>query len=156
VVPDFPSPANRNDSSPATTYRVRVSSSLSPEEIRAAAETHDELGPAYRDAVIESFLDKVGREIDARVDARLAHQQPSQPSARGRHAHSGSPMALAIISMALGIPLSAIALAVGSHPAGIVGLLVVWIAITAINIAYNVSYANVSSAARPHQPPDRR
>jgi hypothetical protein len=39
-----------------------VSSSLSPEEIRAAAETHDELGPAYRDAVIESFLDKVGRD----------------------------------------------------------------------------------------------
>jgi hypothetical protein len=133
-----------------------VSSSLSPEEIRAAAETHDELGPAYRDAVIESFLDKVGREIDARVDARLAHQQAVQPSAQDRRGHSGSPMALAIISMALGIPLSAIALAVGTHPAGIVGLVVVWVAITAINIAYNVSYANVSTAARSQQPPDRR
>jgi hypothetical protein len=31
------------------------------------------------------------------------------------------------------------------------GLLVVWIAITAINIAYNVNYA-----ARWRQPPDRR
>jgi hypothetical protein len=31
------------------------------------------------------------------------------------------------------------------------GLLVVWIAITAINIAYNVSYT-----ARSQQPPDRR
>jgi hypothetical protein len=133
-----------------------VSSSLSPEEIRAAAETHNELGPAYQDAVIESFLDKVGREIDARVDARLAQQQAAQPSARDRRGHSGSPMALAIISMTLGIPLSAIALAVGTHPAGIVGLLVVWIAITAINIAYNVSYANVSSTARSQQPPDRR
>ena len=133
-----------------------MSSSLSLEEIRAAAETHDELGPAYRDAVIESFLDKVGREIDARVDTRLAHQQAAQPSVRDRRGHSGSPMALAIISMALGIPLSAIALAVGTHPAGIVGLLVVWIAITAINIAYNVSYANVSTAARSQQPPDRR
>jgi hypothetical protein len=130
---------------------VRVSSSLSPEEIRAAAETHHELGPAYQDAVIESFLDKVGREIDARVDARLAHRQAAQPSARDWRGHSGSPMALAIISMALGIPLSAIALAVGTHPAGIVGLLVVWIAITAINIAYNVS-----SAPRSQQPPDRR
>jgi hypothetical protein len=133
-----------------------VSSSLSPEEIRAAAEIHNELGPAYQDAVIESFLGKVGREIDARVDARLAQQQVAQPPARDRHGHSGSPMALAIISMVLGIPLSAIALAVGTHPAGIVGLLVVWIAITAINIAYNVSYANVGSAARSHQPPDRR
>jgi hypothetical protein len=132
-----------------------MSSSVSPQEIRAAAEIHNELGPAYQDAVIESFLDKVGREIDARVDARIA-QQPAQPPARDRRGHPGSPLALAIISMALGIPLSAIALAVGAHPAGIVGLLVVWIAITAINIAYNVSYANVNSATRSQPPPDRR
>jgi hypothetical protein len=133
-----------------------MSSSLSPEEIRAAAETHNELGSAYRDAVIESFLDRVGREIDARVDARLSQHQAVQPLVRDRRGHPGSPMALAIISMALGIPLSAIALAVGTHPAGIVGLLVVWIAITAINIAYNVSYANVNSTTRPQQPPHRR
>jgi hypothetical protein len=46
-------------------------SPLSPQEIRAAAETHDELGPAYSDAVIESFLERVDREITARVDARV-------------------------------------------------------------------------------------
>jgi len=56
-----------------------VTSSLSPEEIRAAAETHRELGPDYQSAVIESFLDKVGREIDARVDARLAGAEPGGP-----------------------------------------------------------------------------
>jgi hypothetical protein len=151
VGPGLPSPARPGDSSPATIYRVCVSSSLSPEEIRTAAETHNELGPAYRDAVIESFLDRVGREIDARVDARLAQQQAAQPPARDRWAHSGSPMALAIISMVLGIPISAIVVAAGTHPAGLLGLLVVWIAITAINIAYNVSYA-----ARWRQPPDRR
>jgi len=33
-----------------------VSAPLSPEEIRAAAEVHRELGPNYQDAVIESFL----------------------------------------------------------------------------------------------------
>jgi hypothetical protein len=119
---------------------------MSPEEIRAAAEVHSELGPGYRDAVIESFLDKVGREIDARVDARLA-----QPPARSGHGHSGSPMALAIISMTLGIPISAIAVAAGSHPAGFMGLCVAWIAIAVINIAYNVSYN-----ARFRQPPNRR
>jgi hypothetical protein len=151
VVPGFPSPGRRGDSGRATIYRVRVSSSLSPEEIRAAAETDNELGPAYRDAVIDSFLDKVGREIDARVDARLAQQQGAQLPARDRRGHSGSPMALAIISMALGIPISAIAVAAGTRPAGFMGLLVVWIAITAINIAYNVSYS-----ARWRQPPDRR
>ena len=36
----------------------------------------------------------------------------------------------------LGIPISGIAVASGSHPAGIWGLLVVWIAIAAIYIGY--------------------
>ena len=128
-----------------------MSSPLSSEEIRAAAETHAELGPAYQDAVIDSFLERVGREIDARVDTRLAQQQAAPSPTRDRGSHSGSPMALAIISMGLGIPISAIAVAAGTHPAGFMGLLVVWIAITAINIAYNVSYS-----ARWRQPPDRR
>jgi hypothetical protein len=125
-----------------------VSTSLSPEEIRAAAETHHELGPGYQDAVVESFLDKVGREIDARVETRLAQQQGAL--ARYRRGQSGSPMALAIVSMALGIPISAIAVAAGTHPAGFMGLLVVWIAIAVINIAYNISYT-----ARLRQPPGR-
>ena len=58
--------------------------------------------------------------------------------------------ALAITSMALGIPISAIAVAAGTHPAGFMGLLVVWIAIAVINIAYNISYT-----ARLRQPPGR-
>src|SRR5690348_5795134 len=47
-------------------------SPLSAGELRAAAETHQELPSEYRDAVLESFVERVGREIDARVDARLA------------------------------------------------------------------------------------
>ena len=58
-------------------------SPLSPEEIRAAAATHKELGPEYSDAVIESFLERVDREITARADARLgpaSGEQPAQPA----------------------------------------------------------------------------
>ena len=58
-------------------------SPLSPEEIRAAAATHKELGPEYSDAVVESFLERVDREIAARVEARLApvsREQPVQPA----------------------------------------------------------------------------
>ena len=61
-------------------------SPLSPQEIRAAAEAHKELGPEYSDAVIESFLERVDREIAARVDARLGpvsreqSVQPAQPN----------------------------------------------------------------------------
>jgi hypothetical protein len=128
-----------------------VSAPLSPEEIRAAAEIHQELGPNYQQAVIESFLDKVGREIDARVDARLAQQQVAQPPAQRGRGQPGSPMTLAIVSMALGIPISAIVVSAGAHPAGVMGLLIVWLAIGVINVAYNVSYS-----ARYRQPPGRR
>jgi hypothetical protein len=45
---------------------------------------------------------------------------------------------IALGSMVLGIPVSAIAAASGAHPAGFWGLLVVWVAIAAINIAYAI------------------
>ena len=44
-------------------------SRLSSEEIRATAEIHDELGPDYRDAVVASFLEKIDKEVDARIGA---------------------------------------------------------------------------------------
>lgn len=118
-----------------------MSTPLSPQEIRAAAETYQELGSLYRDAVIDSFLDKVNGEIDARVDARFARQQPMQPAAPPRgHMPSGTPMTLAVISLVLGIPISAIAVAAGTHPAGVLGLIVVWLAIAVINVAYGIGY----------------
>ncbi len=65
-------------------YAVRMSDSpLSPQEIRAAAAAHDELGPEYSDAVVASFLERVDEEITARADARLAGmRQPEPPAAR--------------------------------------------------------------------------
>ena len=41
--------------------------------------------------------------------------------------------------MVAGIPISAIAVAAGSHPAGAFGLVVVWVAIAAINLGYAIS-----------------
>jgi hypothetical protein len=107
-------------------------SPLSAGELRAAAESHRELGPEYRDAVVESFVERIGKEIDARVDAR-----PAQASAHPAPAPKQfNVQMMALGSIALGIPISGIAVAAGSHPAGIWGLLVVWIAIAAINIGY--------------------
>jgi hypothetical protein len=127
-------------------YILLVSStSLTPDEVRAAAETHRELGPDYQTAVIESFLDKVGREIDARVDSRLAMAQPGAvaPKQSGR----GGPLALAIVSLGVGIPLTAIT--EGTH-SGLVALAVIWIAIAVINVAYTLS------SSLPGRPPHRR
>ncbi|MDR2984592.1 MAG: hypothetical protein LBV34_07095 [Nocardiopsaceae bacterium] len=53
-------------------------SPLSSQEIRAAAEVHAELDPEYHDAVVESFLANVEKEIQARVDAHLAASRPAR------------------------------------------------------------------------------
>ena len=56
---------------------------LSRQEIHAAAAAHDELGPEYSDAVVASFVEKVDKEIDARVNERLAGmRQPAPPAER--------------------------------------------------------------------------
>ena len=56
-------------------------SPLSPDDIRAAAGAHHDLGPAYSDAVVASFLEKVDEEIAARVNARLGVSTPGKPPA---------------------------------------------------------------------------
>ncbi len=66
---------------------AQVTSAVSAEDILAAAETHRDLGPDYSDAVVASFIDKVDREVAARVEARLAGQERSKsagPARRGQ------------------------------------------------------------------------
>jgi hypothetical protein len=104
-------------------------SSLEPDDVRAAAELHRELGPEYRDAVVESFLDRVGKEIDTRVDRRLAAQPRPQPRTT----------ALAIVSLAVGVPLTAIITSL-SNSGAMVELAVVWVAIAVINVAYALGH----------------
>lgn len=112
-----------------------VSTQLSPDEIRVAAETHRELGAEYRDAVIDSFLERVGNEIDSRVDARLAAAQKAGPQPHPQQRN----LALPITSMALGIPLSGITLGLAQGDQ-LIGLAIVWIAIAVINVAYALSF----------------
>jgi hypothetical protein len=82
-------------------------SPLSPEEIRAAAAAHHDLGPEYSDAVVASFLEKVDHEVAARVDARLAAiRQPAAPAALGDRRST------LLQGIAIGIGVSAAAAAV--------------------------------------------
>ena len=41
-------------------------------EIRASVAAHTDLGPGYDDAVAEGLVERIGAEIDKRIDARLA------------------------------------------------------------------------------------
>jgi len=53
-------------------------------EIRASVGAHSDLGPGYEDAVAEGLVERIGAEIDKRIDARLAqtpgHQGPAAPA----------------------------------------------------------------------------
>jgi hypothetical protein len=62
-------------------------SPISPDDIRAAAGAHHELGPDYGDAVVASFLARVDHEIAVRVAERLgtATPQPRPVEPAGRH-----------------------------------------------------------------------
>ena len=50
-------------------------------DIAAAAAVHRDLGPDYTDAVSEGLVERIGSEIDKRVDARLAQRGPAGPAA---------------------------------------------------------------------------
>jgi len=140
------------------TYRVFVDQQAR-DEIAAAGAAHRELGPGYDDAVAEGLVERIGIEIDKRVDARLAqyggqpapHIPPAQhstpaaqysapPAARspgGQVSPAARPpwsvVVLALGSMLMGVFASAAVL--NSHGSGAVVALV-WIVIGIINIAY--------------------
>jgi hypothetical protein len=101
---------------------------LTAEDVRAAAEVHGELGPDYRDAVVESFLAKIDKQIEARVDERLAglarRRKPANPARlrTWRIALAGA----AVGSVVVGLPMTMIA-AVAFRNAGNSPRALVWI-----------------------------
>jgi hypothetical protein len=71
------------------TYRVAVDQATR-DDIAAAAAAHQELGRDYDGAVAEGLIDRIGAEIDKRVDARLGassrrSRSPAEIAQAGRH-----------------------------------------------------------------------
>jgi hypothetical protein len=118
---------------------------LAREDIAAAAAAHQELGPHFDGAVAESLVERIGAEIDKRVDARLGEHGGTRARpvkrADGGHATALSwpTTILALGSMGLGTGVTAVVLAnSGRVPSSgqIFLALVVWIILGAINIAH--------------------
>jgi hypothetical protein len=63
----------------AATYREAVNAD-EREEIAASVAAHAELGPRYDGAVAEGLVERIGEEIDRRVDARLRSLGQQQPA----------------------------------------------------------------------------
>jgi hypothetical protein len=49
-------------------------------EIRASVGAHADLGPGYEDAVAEGLVERIGAEIDKRIEARLAQTDVPTPA----------------------------------------------------------------------------
>ncbi|MHB8325217.1 MAG: hypothetical protein ACYDHB_12495 [Candidatus Dormibacteria bacterium] len=109
----------------------------SQDELRAILAARSQLGPEYDTPLIESFLAKVEHEIEARVDARLDQAMVPGPVAERpsqRSAHGGG-TELALGSIALGIPVTAVAASNLHGVLGFAGVAVAWAAIAVINVA---------------------
>ena len=115
------------------------------DEVQASAAAHRDLGPGYDAAVAEGLVERIGEEIDRRVDARLFGHLPQAPAPRPRRtAVPGrlgvAPVFLALGSIAGGIGATAAVLRPdypGYVDAG-QGILValIWIVIALINFFY--------------------
>jgi len=133
------------------TYRVFVDQQAH-DEIAAAGAAHRELGPGYDDAVAEGLVERIGNEIDKRVDARLA-QYGGQPAPHVPPAQHAPPPAQRSpggqVSPAARLPWSMVVLALGSMLTGVLAtaailnpngsgatVALVWIVIAVINVAY--------------------
>ena len=115
------------------------------QEIAASLGAHRDLGGGYDDAIAAGLVERIGAEVDRRVDERVFLYQRAGQSAtdgagsrdvRHRPAHPGSPVSwqqtfLAFGSMVIGAITSGVSLGHGeSWP-----IIFIWFAIVVINMA---------------------
>jgi len=140
-------------------------------EIRASVGANADLGPGYEDAVAEGLVERIGAEIDKRIEARLAQTgaagaagaadpagypgsqggyqgylgpvlppgyqlgpPPVRPSPVG--ARNVATTITALGSVALGVAATAIVSSAGSLGGQGFIILLIWVAIAIINVAY--------------------
>ena len=117
------------------------------DEVRASAAAHRDLGPGYDAAVAEGLVERIGEEIDRRVDARMfGHVQAPAP-ARPRRAPVPGRIGLGRVllglgSMGLAVGGTVAVLHPGDSPPGTLNfgqfmlVALIWIVIGVINVSY--------------------
>lgn len=111
-------------------------------EVAAAVAAHGELGPRYDSALAEGLIERIGEEIDRRVETRLRGQPPmtgvpfpTAPAPRRNYGISG--VFLGLGSMGMGIGATAV-VTIHAHNsfAQVVLVLMIWAAIAVVNVAH--------------------
>jgi hypothetical protein len=100
------------------------------EELEVAVQARQELSAEHEPEIVDAFLERVGKAIDARVDERVAQHEEDDGG------YDAGAIGVAIGSIALGIPITAVA----GDEAGLAGVLVAWIGIVLVNIGYRRSW----------------
>ncbi|WP_030257510.1 MULTISPECIES: hypothetical protein [Streptomyces] len=111
-------------------------------DLDATLQARKELGKEYEDELVDSFMKRLDARLDARVERSVAQRldgdEPrpyhdrhhrSRRQSWGKRSGSG----LAVVSLAFGIPLTAIA--ASPESGGFAGLLVCWAGIVGVNFA---------------------
>ena len=98
-------------------------------DLRAAVAARQELGPEYELEVIEGFLSK--------LDAHTAQHLATPPVQAPKPSREGDPggLALAIVSVTAGIPITAIA----ANMEGTIAIIICWGGLVGINLARSIS-----------------
>jgi len=95
---------------------------ITADDVAVSLAVREDLGAQHEPAVIAEFLDRVSAAIDERVEEQVAARLTSVK----RGGSSGLPFA----SLALGIPLTAIA-----SSEGLTGMVLCWAGIVLVNVA---------------------
>ncbi|MEV0381010.1 hypothetical protein [Nonomuraea sp. NPDC050643] len=106
------------------------------DELRASVSARRDLGPEFEDAVVESFLDKMGQEIDRRVDDRLAEAAPKAHQVAHQGPAEAQRLALAIVSVVLGTVATVLLTLFGTSTGYAIPI---WIGIIVVNAIFNAS-----------------
>ena len=130
------------------------------EEISASVAAHAELGPRYDAAVAEGLVERIGEEIDRRIDERLrggqapgqgfgARRAPAPAAMTAGPAHAQAPAGvsrrgtgfwgtvLALGSLGIGVGATGAVVSHHSPPAAqVFMILLIWLAIAVVNVAH--------------------
>jgi hypothetical protein len=98
-------------------------------DVEALLEARRELGPSYDAALVDSFAERVERAVAERVDAQVEERRRSR---RDESDGDSRQLALSIVSLGTGIPITAIAAAQADLP----GVIVAWAGIVGVNLTY--------------------
>jgi hypothetical protein len=100
------------------------------QDAEALLEVRRDLGPSYDAALVDSFAERIEKAVAERVDAQVAEHRQAR---RDEGSSDSRQLALSIVSLGTGIPITAISASLAD---GLPGVLVAWAGIVGVNVAY--------------------